>query len=490
MKKESLFPVSRSDPYERNNFGYNTRSELISAIMSTNSFAYDYDQIGNRELARMNANTNTYSANELNQYTNIAYSLQPTAYQPTYDSDGNMLSNGDWHYSWNGENRLIMASNGNTVVQYAYDYMGRRFSKIINDGTTATTNYYIYDGWNLIQELTYSQTHTLTNYYTWGLDLSGTLQGAGGIGGLLSVTECSVGSTNQYFPVADGNGNITEYVTINGTVAAHYEYNPFGGTITSSGTKANDFRFRFSTKYLDDETGLYYYAMRYYSTELGRWISRDPIGKKGGLNVYGFVGNDGIINIDVLGLFENEIYMYDNLEGPSLGTAKTGHLSGRCGKLEIIVRIDADHRKGQEHNFSFSNRDPRIYAKKFVGIFVRFIWDGGHSGDCSKNKCCCDEVVWRQYVTTDRVWERDPVDTGNVNCYAKLMDSPGILIDKLGWFENAGGDSFVSYIDSFSCNGGARREIMIFWNYHASRKTHYGHWTVSYSLLAYMDPYD
>ncbi len=194
----------------------------------------------------------------------------------------------------NGENRLIMASNGNTVVQYAYDYMGRRFSKIVNDGTTATTNYFIYDGWNLIAETLYGQSPVVapsTNYYTWGLDLSGTLRGvplrqgygghAGGIGGLLSCSSRSVSGTETYYPVADGNGNITEYVTTNGTIAAHYEYNPFGGTITSSGTKANDFKFRFSTKYLDDETGLYYYAYRYYSTELGRWINRDPIEENG-----------------------------------------------------------------------------------------------------------------------------------------------------------------------------------------------------------------
>ncbi len=211
----------------------------------------------------------------------------------------------------NAENRLIMASNNSTVVTFAYDYMGRRFRKIVHDGTTATTNYYIYDGWNMIQELTYSQTHTLTNYYTWGLDLSGSLQGvplrqgygghAGGIGGLLSCSSRSASGTETYYPVTDANGNITEYVTTNGTVAAHYEYNPFGGIIASSGTKASDFHFRFSTKYFDDETGLYNYGMRDLDVELGRWISRDPIGEEGGINIYGFVGNNSVDFVDSLG---------------------------------------------------------------------------------------------------------------------------------------------------------------------------------------------
>jgi len=47
---------------------------------------------------------------------------------------------------------------------------------------------------------------------------------------------------------------------------------------------------------------LYYYGYRYYSSELGRWISRDPIGERGGLNLFGFVGNSPIVATDLLGL--------------------------------------------------------------------------------------------------------------------------------------------------------------------------------------------
>jgi RHS repeat-associated protein len=64
----------------------------------------------------------------------------------------------------------------------------------------------------------------------------------------------------------------------------------------------NLFAYRFSTKPLDSETGLYYYGYRYYDPATGRWPSRDPIGEMGGINLYGFVGNDGITKIDLLGL--------------------------------------------------------------------------------------------------------------------------------------------------------------------------------------------
>jgi len=72
-------------------------------------------------------------------------------------------------------------------------------------------------------------------------------------------------------------------------------------SIISSGTMADEFVFRFSTKYTDNETGLVYYGYRYLNPELGRWINRDPIEERGGLNVYGFVGNSLIHTVDYLG---------------------------------------------------------------------------------------------------------------------------------------------------------------------------------------------
>jgi RHS repeat-associated protein len=62
------------------------------------------------------------------------------------------------------------------------------------------------------------------------------------------------------------------------------------------------FAYRFSTKPIDFKTGLYYYTNRYYDPVTGRWPSRDPIGERGGMNLYGFVGNDGVNLWDLLGL--------------------------------------------------------------------------------------------------------------------------------------------------------------------------------------------
>lgn len=118
--------------------------------------------------------------------------------------------------------------------------------------------------------------------YTWGLDLSDTQQGAGGIGGLLAV-ESRTGNDpviiGRLLYFHDANGNVSQMVNIDagGAINAAYEYDPYGNTLVSSGNYAGTNPFRFSTKYFDVETGMYYYGKRYYVPDIGRWTSRDPM---------------------------------------------------------------------------------------------------------------------------------------------------------------------------------------------------------------------
>ena len=78
----------------------------------------------------------------------------------------------------------------------------------------------------------------------------------------------------------------------NSSFIINCEHSPFGKITRTSGNIASSFAFRFSSEYFDTETGLVYYNYRYYSPELGRWLSRDPIGESGGVNLYAMVGND------------------------------------------------------------------------------------------------------------------------------------------------------------------------------------------------------
>lgn len=134
--------------------------------------------------------------------------------------------------------------------------------------------------------------------YTWGLGLSGSEQGAGGVGGLLMVHEGS----KTHFVAMDGNGNVSA-LTDGTTVTAEYEYGPFGEVLKVLGEIGNEMPIRFSSKYQDFETGLVYYGFRYYSNQLGRWLNRDPLGEYGGKNPFTTNRNDLLNKVDPLGLF-------------------------------------------------------------------------------------------------------------------------------------------------------------------------------------------
>ena len=144
--------------------------------------------------------------------------------------------------------------------------------------------------------------------YMWGPDMSGTLDGAGGVGGLLAMRRHERGtqSTETFWATHDLNGNVIGLVQLPATGSqpakmAVYDYDPSGQLTRVNEPEANFNPIRFSSKYTDSETGLVYYGYRYLSPELGRWISRDPIGEEGGVNLYGMVGNDAVNRWDLLG---------------------------------------------------------------------------------------------------------------------------------------------------------------------------------------------
>lgn len=150
----------------------------------------------------------------------------------------------------------------------------------------------------MLAEIIQNPQSTITNHYVWGLDLSGSIQGAGGIGGLLAAS--LDGSTVAY--CHDANGNVSQLVSPDGDLLAHYDYSPFGETVVSTGPLAKANPFRFSTKHWDDLTGLGYWGYRYYHPVMGRWLSRDPIEEDGGKHLYCVVKNNPVNENDSIGL--------------------------------------------------------------------------------------------------------------------------------------------------------------------------------------------
>jgi RHS repeat-associated protein len=256
---------------------------------------------------------------------NVFVAQSPESYG--YDADGNMTNDGRWVFTWDGENRLVslqglsgIPTGAKCKLDFIYDAQGRRLQKLVstNNGSAyypLSTNRFLYDGWNMVA-IVNPQSSTLQSF-VWGLDLSGTPQGAGGVGGLLEVNDAANGVNFVGF---DGNGNVGGLVkATDGTISATYEYGPFGEVIRSTGTMAKANPFRFSAEYQDDETDRVMFPYRPYGA--GRFETRDPLGEPGaslayrfgttgagsseeagGPNLYSFVNNDPIGELDPQGL--------------------------------------------------------------------------------------------------------------------------------------------------------------------------------------------
>src|SRR6185369_17814880 len=154
---------------------------------------------------------------------------------------------------------------------------------------------------------------------TRGNDLSGSLEGSGGIGGLLARSDgySSGNFSGHTYYHADGSGNITYLIDGSQVLAASYRYNdPYGYSVTPSGSLAGANVFRFSSKERHAQSAMYYYGFRFYDPNAQRWINRDPLGENGferirraaveapsvDPNLYCFVRNDALDFRDPYGL--------------------------------------------------------------------------------------------------------------------------------------------------------------------------------------------
>ncbi|MFO0832160.1 MAG: RHS repeat-associated core domain-containing protein [Phycisphaerales bacterium] len=195
---------------------------------------------------------------------------------------------------------------------------------------------FVWDGWNLMDEIEYGQSHA--RGYAWGLDLSGSLQGAGSVGGLLWET---IKGDAERHVCTDGNGNVTGAFDDDGYVTASIVYGPFGETLTSEGDNLSQQMVRFSSKYSDEETGLVYYGYRYYSPGTGRWISIDPSGTMGGDNLLALRGNSPTSSIDFLGLWVRDTWSGERGVYSGTATAECGDTLAELARLITGTPSDA-----------------------------------------------------------------------------------------------------------------------------------------------------
>ena len=316
-------------------YAYDNLGQLDTALTKTSGgaavggqqFDYGYDAGWNLTTLATGTGTTTYTANDRNQATADSSSL----YSRSYDANGNYTggSNGTvgaFTYLYDDENQLVSIATDAVYTpagsrwktDFTYDGRGRLRKRVDSTWNTGTSAWqvsgesrYVYDGMLLLQERSSGNLPLVS--YTRGLDLSGSLAGAGGIGGLLARSVHSATSpyplSTSVFYHADGNGNVTALVDGAGTLQATYKYDPYGRTLsTTGGSVATANLLRFSSKpwvqhnLAFTDRGLYYYTYRFYDPNTAKWVNRDPVEEEGGINLYGFVENNPIDGIDSSGL--------------------------------------------------------------------------------------------------------------------------------------------------------------------------------------------
>jgi len=317
---------------------------------------------------------------------NSASSVGLQVLEPRYDKLGNLLHDDQNNYIWDADIHLlnVTTKSGQPGTRkeesrtiFHYDPLHRRVAR--QESLTNTITLFIHDRWNVITEYetTFAASRPqLTARRTWGEDRSGSLQGAGGIGGLLaSVQHPPTTATNgEPQPTAsmcfhyDSNGNVIALSDAKGKESARYKYDAFGKTILVQGPMATFNLYQFSTKPVEKTSGLAFFGFRYYSPKFGRWHCKDPIREFGGINMYCMLENKTTFTIDYLGLadkccVESITHKWDGEVTPRSEPDGTG---GTDYHFQHNIHVEVKFKQGQQ-GCGGDNCDPkRCTVKQYV----------------------------------------------------------------------------------------------------------------------------
>nr|MCR4665169.1 RHS domain-containing protein [Paludibacteraceae bacterium] len=304
-KRADLLDDSRTE-----NYTYDAIGQILSQTRGSSKTEWQYDLLGNRVKELKNGVATNYTANNINAYTAVSGAINVT---PTYDGNGNLLTDGSHTYQYDLSNRLSSADN--KAATYAYDALGRRISKATADGTLT----YCYVGNQMVEEY---KDGTLSRQWLYGDDID-------------DAVMMQVGNDSYWYHtnhlgspmcLTDSKGNIVE----------RYEYDAFGapsffdaqGNTLSQSKVGNTILF--TGREYDYETETYYFRARQQHPLLGRFMQHDPLMYIDGMNDYAYVGNMTIVYVDITATLRvNNISSLGKMFPSNTGRGAGGFSGGR-----------------------------------------------------------------------------------------------------------------------------------------------------------------
>jgi len=340
---------------------------------------------------------------------------------------GNLVNDGVLTYQWDLFNNLIQVGNASTsavLATYVYDAFGRRIQKTINDlgdglgGLTGdipagTTSYY-YDGQQIIESRDSGTPDAWGQIYFWGQYID-------------ELMFFAVPTATVYRVLSDLLYRSVAIVTTDNVLTEAYDTDAYGNTLCYSGPGTDGLWFTdddvptnnpinttiFTGRQYDSESQIYYYRARYYSPRIARFISRDPIGVNGGINLYKYAEDNPIKNSDPTG-FAPAMATGGSLKYPPVPTPPP-----------ITPRPDRGPQPSPApppapppYPFSPPELHPANCIQQPLCILTCYLGEYAHYAECEAEYefCLCTRPLWPDYCRYQHQTCRGKAETDCDDC--------------------------------------------------------------------------